>query len=185
VTTSQTKKAQDCDEATLKTCFLVYQGVQEQIRFADTKAAFITALNAVLFGFLASNFQAIKAVLAAHQSSNAIIIPVAVFGLYVLATGLSVGLLITAVMSRFAELAPQSKVFFGHIIRTYGKDCGKYTADIQAMKDADWIKDVGGQIIEVSHIALTKHRMVRRAAQATLGAFVLWVLAFVVLLTMQ
>ena len=53
------------------------------------------------------------------------------------------------------------------------------------MKDADWIKDIGSQIVEVSHIALTKHRLVRRAAQFTLAAFVLWVLAFVVLLTMQ
>lgn len=182
---NQTKNAQDCDEATLKTCFLVYQGIQEQIRFADSKAAFIAALNAVLFGFLAGNSQAIKTMVSSHQYSNALIIPVVVFGLYILATGLSVGLVITAVMSRFAELAPQSKVFFGHIIRTYGKDCGKYTADIQAMKDADWIKDIGGQIVEVSHIALTKHRLVRRAAQFTLAAFVLWVLAFVVLLTMQ
>jgi hypothetical protein len=39
---SQTKKTQDCDDATLKTCFLVYQGIQEQIRFADSKAAFET-----------------------------------------------------------------------------------------------------------------------------------------------
>lgn len=174
----------DCDEATLKNCFMVYQGIQDQVRFADSKAAFIATLNAVLFGFLASNFLAIKAMLSNNHGA-ALIVPVVVFGLYLLTAGSSVGLVIMAVTSRFTKLAPESKIFFGHIIRTYGKEFWKYAADVQAMDDADWVKDISAQIVDVSHIALAKHRLVRYAAQSTFGAFVLFVLAFIVSVTMK
>jgi hypothetical protein len=124
-------------------------------------------------------------VVVGHQFSFAELFPLVVFGLYILATGLSVTMVILAVVSRFGQLVPQSKIFFGHIIGTYGKDYRKYTTDILAMRDADWIKDVSAQIVEVSQIALTKHRLVRRGAQFTFLAFMLWVLAFIALLTMQ
>jgi hypothetical protein len=64
----------------------------------------------------------------------------------------------------FGEVNMRSKVFFGHIARGYGNDCEKYIRETSGMKDADWARDLGSQIVEVSLITLAKHKRVRRAA---------------------
>jgi hypothetical protein len=50
------------------------------------------------------------------------------------------------------------------------------------MSDADWAGEVGSQIVEVSHIATTKHQLVSRAALFTVAAFILWVAGFVAMM---
>jgi hypothetical protein len=45
---------------TLDTYFKILEGVQDQTRFADSKAVFVAALNALLFGFMSRNFQSLK-----------------------------------------------------------------------------------------------------------------------------
>jgi hypothetical protein len=76
------------------------------------------------------------------------------------------------------ELAPRSKIFFGHIARDYGNDCERYIRDTSGMTDADWARDLGSQIVEVSHIALAKHKRVRRAAICVFIALILWFVSF-------
>jgi hypothetical protein len=97
---------------------------------------------------------------------------------------LSEGDLLRAVMSRFGELAPRSKVFFGHIARDHGNDCEKYVRETSGMTDADWVRDLGSQIVEVSHIALAKHKRVRRAAICVFIALILWFVSFAFLFIM-
>lgn len=155
-------------------------GIQEQVRFADSKAGFIAALNVILFGFVASNFEGIRLVYDKFGSGNAAFrIAVAILTLYLIATAISIVQVILAVVSRFGELAPQSKVFFGHIIKSYGKDYSKYVRETLTLSDRDWAEEIGTQIVEVSHIALTKHKLVRRAAWFTLLAFGGWLISLI------
>lgn len=44
----------------LNTYFKILGGVQDQTRFADSKAVFVAALNTLLFGFMARNFENLK-----------------------------------------------------------------------------------------------------------------------------
>jgi hypothetical protein len=94
----------------------------------------------------------------------------------------SIGLVIYTVMSRFGEMAPMCKIFFGHIVRDYGKDHGKYVDEIGRMTDAEWAAEIGTQIVEVSHIAMAKHKLVRWAAFTTLMAFIIWILSMAAVL---
>jgi hypothetical protein len=163
--------------ATLDACFKVLASTQDQIRFADTKTAFLFGINTLLFGFLAAKVGVLKkALLSSPTPSAAVVSLVALIGFVVLAA-VAVVVLITVVMSRFGELAPNSRVFFGHIIKQYGKDYGKYVGEVTKMTEQEWDEEVATQIVEVSHIALTKHQLVRRAAWCTVVGFMCWLVA--------
>ena len=170
----------------LDTYFKILGGVQDQTRFADSKAVFVAALNTLLFGFMTRNFESLKPIYMACQPSHvACWLLFMFFAAYVVASLLSLGFVIWAVMPRFGELAPRSKVFFGHIARDYGNDCEKYVRETSAMKAADWARDLGSQIVEVSHIALAKHKRVRRAAISVFIAMILWFVSFAFLFIMS
>jgi hypothetical protein len=169
----------------LDTYFKILGGIQDQTRFADGKAVFVAALNALLFGFMARHFESLKPIHAAWQASQVAFWLLFVFFIgYVGTSLLSLGFVIWAVKSRFGELAPRSKVFFGHIARDYGNDCEKYVRETSGMTDADWARDLGSQIVEVSHIALAKHKHVRRAAVSVFIALLLWFVSFAFLFIM-
>jgi Family of unknown function (DUF5706) len=166
--------------------FKILGSVQDQTRFADGKAVFVAPLNTLLFGFMARHFESLKPIYAACQASRiACWLLFIFFAAYVAASLLSLGFVIWAVMSRFGELAPRSKVFFGHVARDYGNDCEKYVRETSEMTDADWARDLGSQIVEVSHIALAKHKRVRRAAICVFIALILWFLSFALLFIMS
>lgn len=173
----------ETEEAKLNVYFQILNGIQEQTRFADSKAAFIAAINALLFGFMATNFESLKIIYRTYGlESLAFWAP---FSILIAYTGTSLIALIFSVLgvySRFGDLAPQARVFFGHIAKAYGRDYEKYIRDTIKMTAEDWARELGTQIVEVSQIALIKHRMVRRAAMWVVIAAVLWALLFVVLL---
>jgi hypothetical protein len=159
----------------LDVCLKVLTGIQDQIRLADTKAVFVFGINTLMFGFVASGSAAIKRGLTgAAISPAAVIALVALVLFFVCAVG-AVATLIVAVMSRFGPLAPKSRIFFGHIVRTYGKDYSKYVAEVRGMSDEEWLVEVGNQIVETSNIANTKHSAVRIAAIATLVGLAMWI----------
>jgi hypothetical protein len=45
------------------------------------------------------------------------------------------------------------------------------------MTDEDWVEELGTQIVEVSHIALTKQQLVRRAAWFTIIGSGFWLVS--------
>jgi hypothetical protein len=159
----------------------VWAGVQDQVKFADSKAGFVAAFHALLFGFMITHADKLVKVVPADRNV-AFYVSTILCVLYGTLTVLAVFLLISAVISRFGELAPQSKSFFGHITRQHGKDYTKYCRAVSEMSDEDWCEDISGQIVEVSHIAATKHRLVRTAAQATAMAFLLWCATLIAML---
>ena len=153
---------------------LILKGIHEQIRFADAKAAFLTALNVALFGFLALKVDGILVASANDGGGLKFALAVALQLLYLTATAGAIATIVLAVMPRFGEMAPQNKLFFRRIVREYGKDWPRYVRDLNALSDDDWSEQVGAQIVEVAHIAVAKHQLMRRAAWLTLLAFVLW-----------
>lgn len=160
----------------------ILNSIQEQIRFADSKAGFVAALNAILFGFIASNFDNLRSIYLATDGKNAALwITLILLGLHFVCTAFSVGLITSAVISRFGELAPQSRVFFGHIAKSYGREYEKYVKETISLSEREWAEQIGTQIVEISNVALTKHQLVRRAIYFTLVAFVLWIASLVAL----
>lgn len=161
----------------LDTCMKVLAGIREQIRFADTKAAFLFGINTLMFGFLAVSTSTLKKAMALQMvppSAWVALVSLIVFGLCAV---LAVGTLIYTVMSRFGKLAPNSRCFFGHIATTYRKDYAKYVAELKAITEDEWLTEVGTQIVETSHIALDKHSAIKMAAIFTIVGFVGWVIA--------
>lgn len=166
------------DEKTnLDTCLKVLGGIQEQIRFADTKAAFVFGINTLMFGFVAGSVTSLKKALTDPAIPPAAWVALVALILFGVCAVTVVGLLIFTVMSRFGKLAPRSRVFFGHIASDYGKDYGKFVSEMKAMTEDDWVCEVGTQIVETSHIAVVKHSLVRLAALISVGGLVAWVVA--------
>jgi len=181
-TTTANRNSSTEQEVNLQTYFSILNGVQEQIRFADRKAAFFFAMNALLFGFISRGFFTLREAFAASGGQGAALwISIVVLSLYCIGAVVSVGIVVWSIMSRFGELAPKSKVYFGHIMNQYGKDYAKYVKETLEMSDKDWAEEIGTQIVEVSHIALTKHKLLKIAAWFSLGAFILWVISFIAL----
>lgn len=163
----------------VETCFGILSATQDQIRFADTKAAFLFGINTLMFGFVASTSGLLKQSLAQQGASAASVIAIVALVVFGVAASGAVVILISAVMSRFGELAPKSRAYFGHIARQYGKDYAKYVGEIQGMSEDDWTEELGTQIVEVSHIALAKHKWIWRAGVATIVSFACWLVCLV------
>ena len=167
------------EKTNLDTCMKVLAGIQEQVRFADTKAAFVLGINTLMFGFLAISIGTLKKALALNTVPPAAwvgLVSLLVFGSCAV---LAVGTLTWAVMSRFGKLAPKSRCFFGHIATVFGKDYGKYVTEMKAMTEDDWLNEVGTQIVETSHIALNKHSAVKLAALVSIVGLASWAVALV------
>lgn len=167
---------ESCSEESLDRCTKVLEGVQDQVKFADGKAGFVAALNALLFGFASSNLGALPATARLPDGvDTAFVISIVLLGLYIAAAATSVVLVVLSVASRFGEQAPQCKVFFGHIAKQYGRDYAKYAREVTCMDTTSWADEVCGQIVEVSNIASAKHKRVKAALWFTLAAFMLWI----------
>jgi Family of unknown function (DUF5706) len=161
----------------LDACFKVLGAIQDQIRFADTKAAFLFGINTLLFGFVAGTVGIIKTALVSAPVQPVSWVSAMALVAFVIVAAIAVFTLITVVLSRLGELAPKSRVYFGHITKQYGKDYAKYVGEVTKMTDQEWAEEIGTQIVEVSHIALTKHQLIRRAAMLTVVAFGCWLVA--------
>lgn len=161
---------------------VVLNEIHQQIRFADAKAGFVAALNALLFGFLAVRFDDVLIAYARFNAGSLVMwFNVVSQSLYLSATATAVWSVLMAAMPRFSELTPHGKVFFRQIVRDYGTDCARYVRETSRLSDDEWAAQLGTQIVEISHIAVAKHRFMRKAVWWTLVAFVLWRLALVAL----
>lgn len=158
-------------------CFKILAATQEQVRLADGKTSFLFGINALMFGFVASAVGPLKAYWHADQQD-----PIALFATlsligFIILDATAVVTLICMIVSRFGGTGTTSHLFFGHIVHRFGRDHERYANEVFQMNEQDWGREVCAQIVEVSHIALTKHRLVRRAAWFTIAAFGCWLLA--------
>lgn len=139
----------------------VYQNTQDQIKFADAKAGGLIALTSLNFGFILSNYEKLLAFTGTLWFT-----PLMITFLLSLAIGL--GLCFSILFSRFGGSTPQTMVFFAHINEKYKLDWERYYKDVSTSDDETWTKQFSGQILEVSKIATTKHRLFRHAVKLLL-----------------
>ena len=163
----------------MNACLQILEDIQEQIRFADSKAGFIAAFNVLLFGVVATHLDKLRTLYGSGKETWAALIALAIVlvSLYAVFTVVSLALAISCVISRFGGGGVQSRVFFGHIAMHYGKDHARYVRDIRGMADADWVEQLGTQVVEVSRLALIKHRRARWAACSTFVSVLLWIVS--------
>jgi len=171
----------------ISVCLNLLDDIQEQIRSADSKAGFISMLNVFLFGFIATNFDKIRSLYdgGKHPGTVALALAVGTVFIYLLFTVVSFVLVVTCVMSRFAQRGPESKVFFGHIARKYCAEPGQYAKVVLQMSDGQWVQELGNQIAEVSALALIKHKRIRWATMTTLASVLLWLVALVTIVSIH
>ena len=137
--------------------------VQEQIRFADSKAAFVVLFHTFLFGFLITQAETLAGV-SGDGRDWLYWFRIGLLTAYAFSSCVSVIYAIRAVIPKFGEGAPPCKTFFGHIVAKYGRDYGRYHHDALSASKADWLCDLTSQIVENSNIAVAKHQRARIAA---------------------
>jgi hypothetical protein len=148
----------------------VYTGIQDQVRFADTKAGVVAAFNVILVGFVASNIGTVKGVYGLTHEMWVCVVLTAALCATGLLTAVSIGHLIWAVRPRTGEATHRSRIFFGHIARDYQLDGSRYTRDARTMTQDDWADDYGRQIVVVATIASKKHAHLRTSMTCTFWA---------------
>lgn len=159
----------------LSTCLDILGDIQEQIRFADSKAGFIAAFNVLLFGFVANHMDKLRTVCSKELGTGIVTLALILVAVYVTATVITFALVVSCIVSRFGGRVRQSRVFFAHIAEHYGKSHKSYAQDIGAMTTAEWLDELGAQVVEVSRLAILKHKRVRWAAYCTLMSVLLWI----------
>ena len=148
----------------------VYTGVQDQVRFADTKAGVVAAFNAILVGFIASNIGTVRSVYGLTHDVRVAAGLIAALGATGLLTAVSIGHLIWAVRPRTGAATHHCRLVFGHIARDYQRDGSQYARDARAMTQHDWVDDYGRQIVAVATIASKKHAHLRTSMTCTFWA---------------
>jgi hypothetical protein len=151
----------------------ILQGVQEQIRFADSKAALIGLFHTIFFGFMATQADALARVSVGTRTIR-FWIWLTIFALYAIATVAAVILTIRCVFPRVGESAPRSWIHFLHIARDYRVDDDQYHRDVCSRSDADWTSDIASQIVINARIAAHKHSLIKVASWWTVVAILLW-----------
>lgn len=150
----------------------IYAGIQDQIKFADSKAGFVAAFNALLIGFIIGNFGAVTNAFKATHSWG---IALSLAGLVIVVAMpvvVSVSYVLEAVRPRHGANTHKSRFFYAHIATAYGRDANRYSADVLSMTDDEWASDYTHQITEVACIAKDKHDNIRIAIRFALGAFI-------------
>ena len=156
-------------------CLEVLNDIQEQIRFADAKAGFIAMFNVLLFGFVANHLEKLRMLCAGKELGTfGVTLALALVGVYVASMATTFALVVSCIISRFGGRVQQGRVFFAHIAARYGKDHNRYTKDLATMTNAEWLEELSAQVVEVSRLAMLKHRYIRWAAYSTMLSVLLW-----------
>jgi hypothetical protein len=160
----------------MSACLDLLAGIQEQIRFADSKAGFIAAFNVLLFGFVANHLDKLRSLCAGRDmGTGVVILALVLVGVYVASMVVTFALIVLCVVSRFGGGGTQGHVFFAHIAARYGEDHQRYAKDVDAMNNAQWLDELGAQAVAISRLAVLKHKYVRWATYCTLFSLLLWV----------
>ena len=171
--------------ASLSTYFHLVGQVEDQVRFADSKAAFLATIHTLLVGPLVYNLAALRT--AIHEwddASRAVLVGLG--GLYVLTFVLSMGLVAMTVLPRFRRRGrPASRLFFGRIAREFGDDPDRFVAQIGALTEREWVEELGVYVVDASRIAASKHRYVRQSTVLTVASVVVWCLVVMALLALK
>lgn len=163
----------------LKTYTAFVDNTRKWVTIMDTKAGFISALNAGLLSFIWTGgklvngecLQYVLAIFATIFSFTSLII--AVWIVIPRAT-------LCAVFNSNTAYKPEYKPisFYGYVANNYPKkDFSKFITDVKNLSDEDLIDEVLEQHFTTSHIANTKSKLTERAGWSLLAALFLTFLA--------
>jgi hypothetical protein len=168
----------------LPSCFQLLGRVEDQLRFADSKAGFLATLHAFLISPLIYNVGEIRK--AFHQwDTTSLDLLIVIGGLYLLLYLISMAMVGMTVVPRIRSgkpTRPPSRVFFGRIAREFGHDPRRFVALIAAMSQRDWLDEIAVYIVDASTIAAAKHWYVRWATLFSVPTVFFWMLTVLVLL---
>ena len=86
----------------MSACLEILDDIQEQIRFADSKAGFIAAFNVLLFGFVANHMDKLRTLWSGKTVGNRLLVLALVLvAIYVASMVITFGLVVSCVISRF------------------------------------------------------------------------------------
>jgi Family of unknown function (DUF5706) len=151
-------------------------GIQDQIRFADTKGGFLATVNALFGGLLASRADRLAAIPPDHRHL-AFWVAVVMLLIYCVCTCMSICQVIFSVMPRLRKSDWPGRTHFADIVQRFNGDQQRYRDEVKQLSPTEWADEISAQIVNVSRIAVKKHRFIHRAAVWTMCSFVLWVFA--------
>jgi hypothetical protein len=170
------------DPTRLHSCFHVLGRVEDQLRFADSKAGFLATLHAFLVSPLVYNVAEIR---KAYRTWDATSLDLLVgFGsVYVVLFLVTMAMIGQTVLPRsWGKKRAPSRAYFGRIAREFGHAPEKFVAQVVAMSHRDWLDEIGLYNVDVSAIAALKHRYVRWATVASVPTVIFWCLTVLTLL---
>lgn len=160
----------------LEALWKTYDTVNEWIRFSDTKAVAILAVNGVLAGFIFSNLKEIWLVLSAQPAILTVLI-VSIF-----TCSASVLFCICCLAPTLKVDGESSLIFFDHVAKNYEK-AGEYEAAIlQKFKDdSEVVEQVASQIWANSKVASKKYDAVMWSTRFFLGTVALFIIGIAIM----
>ena len=171
------------ESSELPSCFQLLGRVEDQLRFADSKAGFLATLHAFLISPLIYNVGEIRKAFRQWDPTSLgllIMIGVVYVMLYLISMAM-VGLTVLPRIQRGKRTRPPSRVFFGRIAREFGHDPHRFVALIAAMTERDWLDEIAVYIVDASTIAASKHWYVRWATLFSVPTVFFWILTVLVL----
>ena len=171
------------ETADLPSCFQLLGRVEDQLRFADSKAGFLATLHAFLISPLIYNVGEIRKAFRQWDTTSLDLL-MAFGGVYALLYMISMGMVGMTVLPRIRrrkQTRPPSRVFFGRIAREFGHDPRRFVALIATMSERDWLDEIAVYIVDASTIAAAKHWYVRWATLFSVPTVFFWILTVLVL----
>jgi hypothetical protein len=173
----------ESDSSRLPSCFQLLGRVEDQLRFADSKAGFLATLHAFLISPLIYNVGEIRKAFRQWDTLSLDLL-IVIGGVYVILYLISmamVGMTVLPRVRRKERKRRSSRIFFGRIAREFGHDPGQFVAQIAAMSDRDWLEEIAVYIVDASTIAAAKHWYVRWATLFSVPTVVFWMLTVLVM----
>ena len=171
------------ESSELPSCFQLLGRVEDQLRFADSKAGFLATLHAFLISPLIYNVGEIRKAFRQWDTTSLDLL-IVIGGVYVLLYLISmamVGMTVLPRIRRGKQTRPPSRVFFGRIAREFGHDPRRFVALIAGMSERDWLEEIAVYIVDASTIAAAKHWYVRWATLFSVPTVFFWILTVLVL----
>jgi hypothetical protein len=167
----------------LASCFQLLGRVEDQIRFADSKAGFLATLHAFLISPLIYNVGEIRKAFREWDTTSLDLL-IVIGGVYLLLYMIAMAMIGMTVLPRIRrrkQTRAPSRVYFGRIAREFGHDPHQFVALIAAMSERDWLDEIAVYIVDASTIAAAKHWCVRWATLFSVPTVFFWILTVLVL----
>ena len=153
----------------------ILDGIQNQIRFLDTKAQIVLGIDGVLAGFVGLHTKTIALAISDKCLSWPNIGLEMFYAAYLIALVLSLFWALKAVYPRTEVKQPKSRIFFIHIAKEYQEDYKKISTDLSNMSNEELSEDVSKQILANSRVGLEKYESFKKAVVSMAISVFCWV----------